>query len=325
VLVGRGGAAHLPSTAPWREAFEFGACHHVRRGVSGDVRRVGRHLSGTSIGLVLGGGGARGMAHIGVLRALEELAIPVDHVGGSSMGAIVGAQAALGQRWGAILEANEQVWNRRSLRLDLTLPTVSVSSGRRAKRIFDQLFGDVELQDLPVPYFCTTTNLSRFALTVHRDGPAALWVRASASSPGLWPPVVDELGELHVDGGQLNNVPTDIMRVEHQGPIIAVDVCASQQPMTVEPGAEPPVGLRHLLRRGGDRFPSLVDTINRCALLASLQQREQAAAQADVYLTPDLSTVGFSGFSRLRQAVDIGYRTALDELSTTTMPGHHGS
>ena len=316
VLLRRSGSGAPPSTAAWRAAFDFAACHHVRRGLVADVHRIGRHLSGTSIALVLGGGGARGMAHIGVLRALDELEIPVDHVGGSSMGAIVGAQAALGQPWRQILDENDRLWNRRSLRLDLTIPTVSVFSGRRAKRIFDHLLGDVDLQDLHVPYFCTTTNLSRFALAVPRDGPAAMWVRASASSPGLWPPVVDESGELHVDGGQLNNVPTDVMRADHRGPIIAVDVCASQQPMTVGPGAEPPVGLRHLFgRRRGDRFPSLVDTINRCALLGSLQQRAQAAEQADVYLTPDLATVGFSGFARLREAADIGYRTAMTELA----------
>ena len=275
VLLRRAGS-DPPSTSAWRAAFQFAACHQVRRGVVPDVRRVGRHLSGASVALVLGGGGARGMAHIGVLRALEELSIPVDHVGGSSMGAFVGAQAALGRPWREILDENDHVWNRRSLRFDLTIPTVSVLSGRRARRMLDHVFGDIELEDLPVPYFCTTTNLSRFALEVHREGPAALWIRASTSAPGLWPPVVDDAGELHLDGGQLNNVPTDVMRGDHRGPIIAVDVCASQQPMTVGPGAEPPVGLRHLFgRRRGDRFPSLVDTINRCALLGSLQQRRR--------------------------------------------------
>ena len=320
VLLRRPGSAPPASTVVWRSAFEFAACHHVRRGMTTDVTRIARHLMGTSVALVLGGGGARGMAHIGVLRALDELAIPVDHVGGSSMGAIIGAQAALGQPWRKILDENEHMWNRRSLRLDLTIPTVSVSSGRRARRIFERFFGDIALQDIPIPYFCTTTNLSRFALAVHREGPAALWVRASASSPGLWPPVVDDSGELHVDGGQLNNVPTDVMRADHRGPIIAVDVCASQQPMTVEPGSEPPVGLRHLFgRRRGDRFPSLVDTINRCALLGSLQQRAQAAEQADVYLTPDLAAVGFSGFARLREAADIGYRAAMTELAAADL------
>ena len=157
------------------------------------------------------------------------------------------------------------MWRRRSLRLDLTVPTVSVSSGRRARRIFDELFGAVRLEDFPVAYFCTTTNLSRCELSIHRDGPAAQSIRPARAAPGLWPPVVDAAGELHVDGGQLDNVPTDVMRSVHGGRVIAVDVCATQQAMTVGPGAEPPVGIRHVLRRrGGDRFPSLVDTVNRC-------------------------------------------------------------
>lgn len=318
VLVRSGGRG---DAAAWRTAFPFAECHHVRKGVADDVRRVGRHLAGTAVGLVLGGGGARGMAHIGVLRALAELAVPVDRIGGSSMGAIIGGQAALGRSWVEILEQNDRAWNRRWLRFDLTLPTVSVQSGRRARRIFDDLFGDVRLEDALVGYFCTTTNLSRFELAVHQDGPAARWIRASASAPGLWPPVVDERGELHIDGGQLNNVPTDVMRRVHRGPIIAVDVCASQQAMTVEPGVEPPVGLRHLLRRRSpDRYPSLVDTLNRCALLGSLQQRAKAADQADVYLTPDLGTIGFSTFARMREAAEIGYRVALGELQTFHLP-----
>ena len=318
VLLRGGGYQSAVETAAWTAAFpSFVQHHHVRRGVVDDARRVGRHLAGTAVGLVLGGGGARGMAHIGVLRALSELGIPVDRIGGSSMGAIVGAQAALGRSWEQILEENDRAWNRRALRLDLTLPTVSVSSGRRARRIFDQLVGDVQLEDFLVDFFCTTTNLSRFELAIHREGPASQWIRASASSPGLWPPVVDALGELHIDGGQLNNVPTDVMRRLHRGPIIAVDVCASQAAMTVHPGVEPPVGIRHLLRRrSADRFPSLVDTLNRCALLGSLKQRAQSAGQADVYLTPDLATVGFSGFGRMREAAEVGYRVALEELGS---------
>jgi NTE family protein len=315
VLLREPGSAGPVGSAAWTAAVAPTALHHVRRGVGGDVRRVARLLTGTATGLVLGGGGARGMAHIGVLRALDELGMAVDSIGGSSMGAVVGAQAAAGRRWDEVLDESERVWTRRGLRLDLTLPTVSVSSGRRARRMIDELFDSIRIEDLLLPYFCTTTNLSRFELAVHRSGPAAQWVLASTSAPGLWPPVVDESGELHIDGGQLDNVPTDVMRRAHPGPLLAVDVCATQQAMTVAPGAEPAVGLRHLLhRRSVDRFPSLVDTINRCALLTSLQQRARAADQADVYLTPDLSSVGFRGFRQLRQAVEIGYRTAMAEL-----------
>ncbi len=255
------------------------------------------------------------MAHIGVVKALEELSIPIDGVGGSSMGAIVGGEVAMGSSWEEMLEVAQRRWASRRLRLDVTLPTVSVSSGRRARRILDDTFGDIAIEDMWLRYFCTSVNLSRFRLAVHREGPAARWIRASASAPGLWPPVVDDEGELHIDGGQLNNVPTDVMRLNHQGPIIAVDVCAMQDAMTVTGGSEPPVGLRHLLRRRfQQRFPSLVDTLNRCALLGSLQHRERAADFAEIYLTPDLAAIGFSGFGRIAEAVDIGYRATMDAL-----------
>ncbi len=300
----------------WLSSHAISHCHHVRRDSADDVARVARHLSGESVGLVLGGGGARGMAHIGVIKALAELGIPIDHVGGSSIGAIVGGQAAMGWTWDEMLAYDEREWKSRWLRFDLTVPTVSVSSGRRARRLLEDTFGSLAIEDFRLPFFCTTVNLSRFRLAVHRQGPAVRWIRASASAPGLWPPVVDDDGELHIDGGQLNNVPTDVMRHGHLGPIIAVDVCAVQSAMTVPTGVEPPVGIRHLLRRRfRHRFPSLVDTLSRCALLASLQHRERAFEQADVYLTPDLATVGFSGFGRIREAVDIGYRTAMESLA----------
>ena len=108
-------------TAAWRRAFPFTDHHHVGSGRPADVQRLVRHLRGEAIGLVLGGGGARGMAHIGVLKALAELSIPVDRIGGSSMGAIIGAQAAMGRSWDEILEINRRVWTRLSLRLDVTV------------------------------------------------------------------------------------------------------------------------------------------------------------------------------------------------------------
>ena len=276
-------------------------------------------MTGRAVGLVLSGGGARGLAHIGVVRALDELGIPIDSVGGSSMGAIVGAQTAFGWSWERMLEHNASVWSDRRLRLDLTVPTVSLFSGKRTRRIFDNTFGDADIADAVLPYFCTSVDLSAFRLAIHRSGPAAQWVRASASAPGLWPPVVAADGHLHIDGGQLNHVPTDVMREGHAGPIIAVDVFATQSTMMLPPDADPPVGLRHLWRRKRrDRYPGFADIMNRCALLGSLQHQEGARTFADVYLTPDLSMFGFSSFDRIRDAADIGYATALESLTART-------
>ena len=293
----------------------FSHCHHVRRDSADDVARVARHLSGEAVGLVLGGGGARGMAHIGVIKALAELGIPIDHVGGSSIGAIVGGQAAMGWTWDEMLAYDEREWTSRWLRFDLTVPTVSVSSGRRARPRLEDTFGSLAIEDFPLPFFCTTVNLSRFRLAVHREGPAVRWICASASAPGLWPPVVDDNGELHIDGGQLNNVPTDVMRLGHLGPIIAVDVCAVQSAMTVHrgraAGRDPPPPSPPLPPSLPEprRHPQPVRPAGQPpAPRASLRASRRLPA-------PDLATIGFSGFGRIREAIDIGYESAMESLA----------
>ena len=291
----------------------------VRDGNLEDRRRIGRHLSGRSVALVLGGGGARGLAHIGALKALAELDIPVDAIGGSSMGAIIGGQRAMGWSWDRIYDYNRTAWKESRPRLEITIPTVSLLSGRRSRRMFDETFGGKGIEEFLLPYFCTSVDLSAFRLVIHRDGSAAQWIRASASAPGLWPPVVDSVGHLHVDGGQLNNVPTDVMRERHDGPIIAVDVFAEQAEMTVRPDSRPPTGLRHIFsRRSSARYPSIAEIFNRCALLGSLQHQEVARSHADVYLTPDLRTISFRAFDKIDEATEIGYQTALRALSGWT-------
>ena len=131
-----------------------------------------------------------------------------------------------------MLERNERLWRVAGL-VGVHVPTVSLFSGKRSARLFDEILGDFEIEDFWLPYFCTTVDLSAFHLVVHRSGPSGQWVRASATVAGLWPPVVDERGHLHIDGGQLNNLPTDQMRVRHAGPIIAVDVFSRQAEMTL--------------------------------------------------------------------------------------------
>ncbi|HEY5860891.1 MAG TPA: patatin-like phospholipase family protein, partial [Actinomycetota bacterium] len=306
--------------AVWRHPDGFSHHLRVREGDVADLRRIGRHVSGRSVGIVFGGGGARGLAHIGVLRALAELDIPVDSVGGSSMGAIIGGQHAMGWSWERIYEHNRKAWGEHRVRFEISLPTVSLFSGRRSKRMYDAAFGDLDIEDFRLPFFCTSVDMSAFRLAIHRTGSAAQWICASASVPGLWPPVVDAVGHLHVDGGQLNNVPTDVMRDAHDGPIIAVDVHAQQALMTVRPDSRPPIGLRHILSRRAGRYPSIAETFNRCALLGSLQHQETARNYADIYLTPDLSDIGFRAFHRIEHAAEIGYRTALQGLTGWTPP-----
>lgn len=283
--------------------------------------RLARRLTGQAVGLVLGGGGARGFAHLGVVRALREAGIPIDRVGGSSMGAIVGAQVAMGMAPDELLDANLQ-WSRRML-AEPAVPTVSLARGERAARLIRSFFSGRHIEDLELEFFCTTADLTTYRLHVADRGPVGDWVSASAAVPGLWPPFVDADGHLHADGGVLDNVPTAVMRSRSVGRVIAVDVCARQAAMRVEPvlPAASPAPLRVPLRKVAGRRgrvtrePGLLDLMNRANLLASLQAWEQARDHADVYLTPDTAPHGFGAFDRVAELAELGYRSAVAQLA----------
>ncbi len=178
--------------------------------------RLARRLLGRSLGLVLGGGGARGIAHVGIIKAFQEAGLEFDLIGGTSIGAFVGG-----------LMAREQVINRtipvvsgfsRAMSskwrqaLDLTYPATSWFSGHAFNRALWKYFGFAGIEDFPIPFFAVTTDLTRSRLQIHRSGPAWQYIRASMSLSGFLPPVCDARdGTLLVDGGYLANVPMDQM------------------------------------------------------------------------------------------------------------------
>lgn len=180
--------------------------------------RLGRRILGRSIGLVLGGGGARGLAHLGIFKALKEAGIQVDLIGGTSIGAFIGgllAKEGLGN-YPKILSSVESFCRAMSSKwrqaLDLTYPATSWFTGHAFNRALWKHFGFAGIEDFSVPFFAVTTDLTRSRLQLHRSGPAWKYVRASMSLSGFLPPVCDARdGTLLVDGGYLANVPIELM------------------------------------------------------------------------------------------------------------------
>ena len=220
VLLHESRAAGFAGTARWLAARRPDAHFHVRRGLRSDVARLARILTGNAICLVFGGGGSRGYAHIGVVRAFEELGIPIDAVGGTSIGAVIAASAALGLNSRQMLTTCEPIL---AGFLDPTLPFVSLMSGRRATEGVESVAGSFEIEDLAIPFFCISTNLTRGGMVVHRTGSVSLATRASGSVPGIFPPVPSN-GDLLVDGGLSDNIPVDVMASMFTGAIVCVDV-----------------------------------------------------------------------------------------------------
>ena len=229
VLVHDSGAAPGETTATrrWRASRPEVQRHHMLRLSSdADVQRLARHVAGRAVGVVLTGGGGHGLAHLGALRALEDAGVPVDVVGGTSRGALVAAlyakHASTTHMLPRVKELVGVLSSPRHLLADLTLPILSVFSGKGLDAILRKTLGEDDVEDLWLPFFCCSTNLTRGRLSTHVAGRAWSRVRASMTTLGLLPPVVDERGELLVDGGYLNAIPVDVMRETFGADVVVV-------------------------------------------------------------------------------------------------------
>jgi predicted acylesterase/phospholipase RssA len=207
-------------TAPWLDARAVALHHHVAIGDDGDVERLARIVAGRAIQLVLSGGGARGFAEIGVMRALDEAAVPIDLLGGTSMGAALAGFRAMELSPAEMLERSKRFCGR-SVK-DTTFPFLSLFSGRNGSRAAREIYDEWSIEDLPVGFFAVSTDLVRAEEVVHRRG--LLWaaIRASASIPGAFPPMAID-GRCLVDGGVVNNLPIDVMARLSPGRIAAVN------------------------------------------------------------------------------------------------------
>ncbi|GAC1624447.1 MAG: patatin-like phospholipase family protein [Nevskia sp.] len=293
----------------WRAACELAGHHLVQPESSADFARLARQLSGTGLGLVLGGGAARGFAHVGVIRALEALNLPVDLVGGSSMGAFFSALLAGGADSRELQRVARATFVDHNYLNDYVLPRVSLIRGRRFLTHLHSVFGERLIEDLPLPFFCISANLTRGTAMVHDQGTLAIWVATSMAVPGVAPPMVWH-GDLLADGSIINSLPTDIMQAHARGPIFASDV--STEGALQAPGVEGP-DPEALLKRSGINV-SLSDILFRSATLTSESGVKARAARADLYVRMPVSRIGLFDWKRIDEVVERGYRHAMPEL-----------
>jgi NTE family protein len=288
--------------------------HHVHG--KADIARAARLLTARGVGLVLSGGGARGFAHIGVMRALREARIAVDAVGATSIGAIIGAGWAAGWDHQEMVERMRRCFVDSNPLSDYTLPLISLVAGRKVCRLLRREFAEIDIEDLPLPYFCVSASLTSGQLSVHQRGKLWLWLRASIAIPGILPPVFTQK-QAYIDGAALNNLPVDVMRENHHGPIIAVDTGADQSFVCdMEMSEIPPLWtLRTLLgrRRSNVNIMKILlraGMLNRAA--TAISQRELA----DILLKPPLERVDLLDWRAFERTIEIGYRHAAHVLET---------
>lgn len=285
---------------------------HVRNDHAADLARLARLASGCARGLVLGGGGARGLAHLGVLKALDEARLPIDMVGGTSMGAIVAASIAMGWDLAEIRDRTIESFVGQNPLNDYTLPYLALTRGAKVDAGLADRFGDAAIETLWRPFFCISSNLSTGSAMVHRRGGLAGSLRASIAIPGLLPPVCTPDGVL-VDGGMMNNLPADVMARMERGPVLAVDV-GSDLAFQAMPAR---TWRGRLLRRwlgAPDSMPAIAPLLLRAATVSSDAQTMMAVSKATVVLKPALAGVDLRAWSSFETTAALGYACTREAL-----------
>ena len=286
--------------------------HHVKRAESRDFRRLARMIMGRAVGLVLSGGGVRGLSHVGVLRALREASVEVDLFGGTSMGAIVAACAALGWTDQRIGEQMRDTFTVNNPLNDYTFPIVSLVRGRRVSQALQKNFSDQRIEDCPYPFFCVSSNLSTGKVKIHRTGPIWLAVRASVSVPGVLPPVIEGT-QILVDGAVMNNLPVDVMSEMRRGPIIAADV-SSESNFEASIDDIEQRSLWQLMRHARRGTPNIVTILVAAGSVGGEAQLRAMRSHVDLLIQPPLKDVGMLNWKTFDIAVEAGYRSALEAL-----------
>ncbi|KAM9393186.1 patatin-like phospholipase domain-containing protein 7 isoform 2-T2 [Pholidichthys leucotaenia] len=283
-----------------------------------DFSRLARILTGNSIALVLGGGGARGCSQVGILRALNEAGIPVDMVGGTSIGAFMGALYAE-EKNTSRMRVRARDWAKDMTSyfkriLDLTYPVTSMFSGASFNSSISSVFKNKQIEDLWLPYFNITTDITASSMRVHTDGSLWRYVRASMSLSGYLPPLCDPKdGHLLMDGGYINNLPADVARSMGAKVVIAIDVGSRDETNLTNYGDY--LNGWWLLWKRLNPLAEKVKVLNmaeiqtRLAYVCCVRQLELVKnSEYCEYIRPPIDRYGTLEFGKFDEITEVGYQ-----------------
>nr|XP_028570035.1 patatin-like phospholipase domain-containing protein 7 isoform X2 [Podarcis muralis] len=283
-----------------------------------DFSRLARVLTGNAVALVLGGGGARGCSQVGVIRALNEAGIPVDMIGGTSIGSFMGALYAEERSYTQMrIKARQWAMNMNSVFrtiLDLTYPITSMFSGASFNNGVCNIFKDKQIEDLWIPYFIITTDITASAMRVHTDGCLWRYIRASMSLSGYLPPLCDPKdGHLLMDGGYINNLPADVARSMGAKVVIAIDVGSRDETNLTNYG-DALSGWWLLWKRWNPlvekvKVLNMAEIQTRLAYVCCVRQLEMVkSSEYCEYIRPPIDRYGTLDFGKFDEICEVGYQ-----------------
>jgi NTE family protein len=306
-----GGPPRQPASR-WENRTDIAMHLHVRQGRAADMGFLSRIVGGRAIGLVLAGGGARGFAHLGVIRALREAGIPIDLVGGTSMGGIIAAGVAFDWDNAEIERRMHEVFCIDSPVNDYTVPIIALTRGNKVATRLRQHFGQMTIESTWRPFFAVSTNLTTCQAHVHDHGPVWRALRATSALPGILPPMIEN-GEVLVDGAVMNNFPVDIMQDLQRGPVIGVDMPSDNEFTSLIKDFEA-MNVYHRLRHRRRHPVNVFSVISRTATASSLPHTLRARKLADYIIDPEVREVGLLHWHAMKTTADAAYAYTMARL-----------
>ncbi|MBN1188356.1 MAG: patatin-like phospholipase family protein [Dehalococcoidales bacterium] len=256
------------------------------------------------VGLALGGGYARGLAHIGVLEVFEREGIPIDYIAGTSIGALVGALYAREHDSSLLRKQAMQLdWIGMTSLVDLALARSGLVGGKRVTALLRRFMGDVDFKELAVPLSCIATDIITGDEVVIDRGSVLEAVRASISIPVIFT-VVKRDGRYLVDGGLVNQVPVSAAKKMGADIIIAVDITPSRSERA-----------DYLVNSAQVKEPSLLNVVIQTIYITTYLSTRQATEGADVVIHPHLAHIAPAEFHRSQECILEGEYATVDKLS----------
>ncbi len=319
VLLQADDCAQPSDTARWLNPRPDTPHHHMRMGDDGDWRRLARRVSGKAVAVVLSAGGSGAAAHIGALRAISEAGFPIDMIGGTSAGSLVAALYAFERDHERMLASGRQYSNSRNL-LDPTLPLTSMMAGAKVVRLLRWYLGETQIEDLWIPCYAVSCNLSRVQQVIHTRGSLWLAVRTSSAVPGIYPPVVLG-GDLHVDGALMNYFPADVMRSLYQPErVLGVNLTPPKDALQNYAFGHSLSGwslFRNRLNPFAKRMraPSIMDILVRSISARSVESLRETMKLADILIEPNLAQFSSSDWDNFEAQYAVGLQAGRATLA----------
>lgn len=247
------------------------------------------------VGLALGSGLARGLAHIGVLKVLQSEGIPIDMIAGTSAGAVIGAICAQGKEAGLMADlARGLDWKKMISLVDLAVPKTGLIGGRKIKNWLELIIGsDIKFSDLKIPLACVATDIITGEEVIIKRGSVLEGVRASISLPGIFT-VAKWNGRYLVDGGLVNPVPVSVLKEMGADFIIAVNVKPDVSKGTQQLGKEEARNLKE---------PNIFSVLLQSIFIGISSQVQHSLEEADIVIHPQLAHIHPNDFHQAQECI----------------------